>query len=282
MMQLLDDRGALIHHITQVLHSHCGPNETFQQYELVQEKAAGILLLLGPKPGKGSSANKAPHFILNKRSQKVRQPGDLCCPGGSVAPRFDSLFAKLLSLPIASLGSWEYWPEWKKKWPRETYLLSLFWATGLRESFEEMRLNPLGVRFLGLLPPQPLVMFQRTIYPMVAWIARQKRFFPNWEVEKIVAMPISDLLNSANYGRFRLRMESFGNTESSESMRDLPCFRFRIDDNEELLWGATYRVISSFLEYVFNFRPPATEDLPVTEGTLGKNYLTGQNARLHD
>jgi hypothetical protein len=280
MNQLLNDRDALIRHIIRSLHAHCSPNQTFLHHEVDQETAAGVLLLLGHKYGKGNSSGE-PYLILNKRSQKVRQPGDLCCPGGGVAPGFDSRFARLLSLPIASLGRWKYWSEWKKDRPREAGLLALFWATGLRESFEEMRLNPFGVRFLGMLPPQPLVMFQRTIYPMVAWIPRQKRFFPNWEVEKIVNIPISNLLNPANYGRFRLRMETHRNADSSESLRDFPCFRFQTNDNIELLWGATYRVAILLLKYVFDFRPPVLEELPLTEGTLDKNYLTGQRSRNH-
>jgi len=31
-----------------------------------------------------------------------------------------------------------------------------------------------------------------------------------------------------------------------------------------------------FLEYIFNFHPPALETLPIVEGRLDQNYLTGQ------
>jgi len=41
-------------------------------------------------------------LILNKRSARVRQAGDLCCPGGRVNPRFDFYAARLLGC----LGRW--------------------------------------------------------------------------------------------------------------------------------------------------------------------------------
>ena len=139
-----------------------------------------------------------------------------------------------------------------------------------------MRLNPFGVRFLGPLPPQSLVMFQRVIYPMVAWVQRQKRFFPNWEVDKIVYIPLRDLLNPANYRRYRLCIQTRANEQSSNLGQDYPCFRFQTDSDKEILWGATYRITTEFMEYIFGFKPPDLETLPVIEGILDQNYLTGQ------
>ncbi len=233
------------------------------------------MLLLSHK----SCNNKGPGqpcLILNKRSLRVRQPGDLCCPGGSVAPLVDPFLARLLGLPFVSLGRWKYWRQWKKNQSSAARLLALFWATGLRESFEEMRLNPFGVRFLGPLPAQPLVMFQRTIYPLVAWIDRQKRFFPNWEVEKVVDIPLKDLLNPANYARYRLSLDPRGDAESLNTMRHYPCFRSRSSNDTELLWGATYRIVTLFLDYIFDFKPPSLGEIPIIEGSLDRNYLTGR------
>jgi hypothetical protein len=138
-----------------------------------------------------------------------------------------------------------------------------------------MRLNPFGVRFLGPLPPQSLVMFQRIIYPIVAWVQRQKRFFPNWEVDKVVYVPLRDFLNPNNYRRYRLPMQTLANERSSNLGRDYPCFRFQTDSDTEILWGATYRITTLFIEYVFGFKPPIFETLPIIEGRLDQNYLTG-------
>ena len=275
LAQLLDDKTALIKHITRVLHERSNRVLIYPSAKADRLRSAGVLLLLGYKSRTGKGPGQ-PCLILNKRSSKVRQPGDLCCPGGSVAPILDPLFARLLVLPMASLGRWKYWRRMKKNRSLEARSLALFWATGLRESFEEMRLNPFGVRFLGPLPPQSLVMFRRTIYPMVAWVTRQKRFSPNWEVEKIVEMPLKDLLNPANYARYRLCLEAPGDGEPLETMRSYPCFRYDSDAETELLWGATFRITAVFLDFVFGFKPPDIESLPVVEGVLDKNYLTGQ------
>ncbi len=272
--QFLNDKSALVNHITRVLHQRAGRGRTYAPDEIDRLRAAGVLLLLGHKSPNDKGPGQ-PYLILNKRSPKVRQPGDLCCPGGSVAPLLDPCFARLLALPVASLGRWKYWEGMKKNQSLEARSLALFWATGLRESFEEMRLNPFGVRFLGPLPPQPLVMFQRTIYPMVAWVTRQKRFFPNWEVAKIVDIPLEDLLNAANYAQYKLHLKTPGDAEPSETMRRYPCFRFRDNNETELLWGATYRIITIFLDYVFGFRPPDLNKVPVIEGALDQGYLTG-------
>ncbi len=274
MQQLLANDTTLVQHIIRVLNVQAGQNNIFSDQSVDPETAAGVLLLLGPR-GNNKKNNIEPCLILNKRSLKVRQPGDLCFPGGSVTPRLDSPLAKLFSLPLTSLGRWKYWPQWKHAHPQSARFLALFWATGLRESFEEMRLNPFGVRFLGPLPPQSLVMFQRVIYPMVAWVQRQKRFFPNWEVDKIVYIPLRDLLNPANYRRYRLCIQTRANEQSSDSALDYPCFYFQTDSDAEILWGATSRIATLFIEYIFGFNPPIMKTLPIIEGRLDHNYLTG-------
>ena len=71
-----------------------------------------------------------------------------------------------------------------------------------------MRLNPLGIQFLGPLPSESLVMFHRVLYPMVGWIARQRHFFPNWEVEKIIRVPLEDLLQPENYACYRINFKN--------------------------------------------------------------------------
>jgi len=274
MDQFLANDSTLIQHIIHQLNVQAGQNKIFSDQPPDPETAAGVILLLGNRENRHQN-DREPCLILNKRSLKVRQPGDLCFPGGSVTPRLDAQLAKLFSLPLTSLGRWKYWSRWKQTHPQTARSLSLFWATGLRESFEEMRLNPFGVKFLGPLPPQSLVMFQRVIYPMAAWVRRQKRFFPNWEVDKIVYIPLTDLLDAANYRRYRLCLKTDKNQQSSNSGRDYPCFYFQSESGAEILWGATYRITTLFMEYIFGFEPPTLETLPVVEGRLDQAYLTG-------
>jgi len=272
--QLLKDKTRLLDHIIDTLSDRFGQENFFSNSEIEWGTTAGVVLLLGQNSAETNLAAE-PCIVLNKRSLKVRQPGDLCFPGGSMAPHIDPYLARLFSLPFASLGLWRHRGNWKKNHSRQAKLMSILWATGLRESFEEMRLNPLGLRFLGPLPPQSLVMFRRTIYPMVGWIKRQKRFFPNWEVEKVLYVPLRDLLNPSYYGRYRLRMGNNPGQGRIESINDFPCFQLQAQTGKEILWGATYRITIDFLESVFDFRPPAIATRTVIEGALDETYLTG-------
>jgi 8-oxo-dGTP pyrophosphatase MutT (NUDIX family) len=270
-----DDKIDLLHHIVRMLHVRTDVQKVFPEDGVNHQTSASVLLLLGPggdKPGKPAE----PCLILNKRSHKVRQPGDLCFPGGSIFPRLDRPLAKLFSLPITSLGRWRFWPQWRRFHPRSARLLALLWATGLRESLEEMRLNPFAVKFLGLLPPQNLVMFRRQIFPLVTWVDRQRRFYPNWEVDKILHVPLVHLLDPANYRRYRLQLKNSADADGPDVTRDFPCFPIQRNGATEILWGATFRIAALFLEYVFDFKPPPLETLPVIEGRLARNYRTGQ------
>lgn len=273
--QLLEDKSRLLDHVIHTLGVRLGQENYYSNNEIEWGTSAGVVMLLGQNPA-GTDLGAEPCIVLNKRSLKVKQPGDLCFPGGRMAPHIDPYLARLFSLPFASLGLLRFWGKWKKHHSRQAKLMSILWATGLRECLEEMRLNPFGLRFLGPLPPQSLVMFRRTIYPMVGWIKRQKRFFPNWEVEKVLYVPLRDLLNPNYYGRYRLRMGNNPGRGGIESIKDFPCFQLPAPNGKEILWGATYRIIIDFLESVFDFEPPAVQTLAVIEGALDETYLNGK------
>lgn len=269
MTDLLKDIPALQDRISRVLARQCRQAPACPEIPDEGIKPSAVLFLLG---GGGTE----PVLILNKRSRRVKQPGDLCCPGGSISPRMDLLAAKLLGLPLLPLGNWPPWREWRRSQPADARRLAILLATCLRESFEEMRLNPLGVRFLGPLPAQRLIMFRRIIFPMAGWVSGQRQFVPNWEVEKIVRIPLRCLLNPSHYARYRLSFSAPVATQFKRRTEDFPCFVFGEGDGRELLWGATFRVVMVFLELVFGFRPPALEQLPVVSGRIRRHYLTGR------
>jgi hypothetical protein len=154
-------------------------------------------------------------------------------------------------------------------------MLARLLAGALRESYEEMRLNPFRVTFLGPLPSQRLVMFQREIFPMVCWLPRQKRFSLNWEVEKLVYIPLRKLLNPANYLCYRLSSDTPRKSWNHKKERDFPGFLSGNHPESEVLWGATFRITMAFLDIVFGFRHPDLESLPVVHGNLRRDYLTG-------
>ena len=269
MQVILQQPSMLTQEIVRRLHARYGPAAIFSSDGIDWASASAVLFLLGQFPGRGRYAGK-PCLVLNKRSAKVRQAGDLCCPGGRVNPHLDGFLANILKLAILPYARWPYWAEWLKRHPRETRWLRLVMATGLRESVEEIRLNPLGLKLLGPLPPQPLHMFQRVIYPVVMWVTGQKRFYPNWEVEKIVYIPLEDLLDPARYARYRLRIEAPSNAVQIDTF---PCFRYRKENETEVLWGVTYRITTAFLKDVFDFEPPAADSLPLIHGRLSRSYL---------
>ena len=263
---LLQQPPQLIKHVTRRLNERNRRQSIFPGDGIDWQSASAVLFLLGLHPQKGRRSGE-PCLILNKRSAMVRQPGDLCCPGGRVSPRLDAALAALLKLPMLHLSRWPHWRHWRKTRPHDAKRLRLLLATGVRESIEEMRLNPFGLDFLGPLPAQSLVMFQRVIYPMAVWIPRQKRFYPNWEVEKIIYIPVRDLLNPAGYARYQLR---FAAQSRAEGISTYPCFRYE----KEVLWGATYRITTVFLDYVFGFVPPDLNSLPEIHGSLSRSYLS--------
>jgi hypothetical protein len=274
MLKYLGATSAFIKQIIDALHGSNHDERIFSGDIKNSSSASAVLFLLGLMSEENRFPSE-PCLILNKRSLKVKQAGDLCYPGGSISLPLDSFFAKLLYLPGSSLSNWPYWHKWRKEQHRQARKLALLFATSLREGFEEMRLNPFRVKFLGPLPPQQLVMFERVIYPMVCWISGQKRFSPNWEVEEVVYIPLKNLLMHSNYARYRLNIKTQHGNEKNSIVKDFPCFLHEHNDGVEKLWGATFRITMVFLEIVFGFKPPDIESLPIVHGTLDENYLTG-------
>jgi 8-oxo-dGTP pyrophosphatase MutT (NUDIX family) len=272
----LSDCKQLISAITAALHAHASATPLYEAAAGDLAATSAVLVLLGRgRPSEGGPGEIC--LVLNKRSAAVRQPGDLCYPGGSVSPPFDFRAARILGLPVGSLGRWPFWRWWRRHKPRDARWLALYYATALREAFEEMRLNPLRVRFIGPLPPQRLVLFRRLIYPLAAWVPHQHRFTPNREVERILRIPLRGLLDPQNYVCYRLTMAPPAGGAEPGAVREVPGFRWRGPHGPELLWGATYRITISFLKIAFGFAPPGIERLPRISGSLTESYLSGES-----
>lgn len=234
-------------------------------------KGSAVMFLITPHQADHHRAPE-PCLLLNKRSAKVLQPGDLCCPGGGVA-RFDKLLSLMLHWPQSPLQKWPQWKKWRNRHPERASELATLLATGLREGWEEMRLNPLRVQLLGPLPVQQLIMFERHIFPLAGWIAKPSKWVPNWEVERIVHIPLRKLMDPRHYGRYRLTYQ----TRSGVTKRrdEFPCFIHEETQGREVLWGATFRITMDFLKMVFGFELPDLAKAPVIEKKLGETYLNG-------
>jgi 8-oxo-dGTP pyrophosphatase MutT (NUDIX family) len=275
MEKLLKAPQALIEHLTAALHETNKRKYLFPDEILKSAETSSVLFLLSQHCPNGRSGPE-PCIVLNKRSIRVRQPGDLCFPGGRISIPADAYASRLLALPFSPLTRWPYWRLWRNHRGPEARRLVLLLATGLRESFEEMRLNPFIVRFLGPMPSQSLTMFHRVIYPMVVWV-RQKFFLLNWEVEKVVYIPVRNLFNRANYARYRLHFRAGRGGGKAETVRDFPCFQHAGENEKEVLWGVTFRIVMVFLEIVFKFKAPEISSLPVIRGVLDERYLKGSS-----
>lgn len=236
------------------------------------KKTSAVLFLLGMSPSSHPDP-LTPSVILTKRSQQVKQPGDLCCPGGSLTYPIDRIIASLLLGLEFPFRRWKYRRQWKKDYKKQVRSTAIYLAAGIREGFEEISLNPFDIQFLGVLPYQQLVMFQQKIYPFVAWVSHQKKFLLSREVEKVVWIPIRYLLNPKNYARYCIEMPSNG---FPKRIVEYPCVLYKTSHEEERLWGATYRIAMAFLQLVFDFSPPTLETLPQIFGTLDMTYLTGK------
>ena len=234
--------------------------------------ASAVLFMLQDPPA--CAPEQGPSLVLNKRSNLVPQPGDLCCPGGGISSRWDPRLVPLFRIPGSPLARWPRLCEFPTT-RHHRRNLALLLSTALREGFEEMRLLPRNLSFLGLLPRQRLRLMRRAIFPVVVRLHRPQSFRANWEVASVVSIPLRNLLDPGHYARVRVHLE--GNSEANEHLRDdFPCLRLQEAGVTEILWGATYRITTVFLERVFQFSPPETSALPLIRATLSPDYLTGR------
>ena len=191
-LNLVFDSAALRERVVSVLSRRCGHETLSRAPDCSGVRISSVLFLLAEtEPVEGGIPEAC--IILNKRSKEVKQPGDLCCPGGAIE-KLDHFLSRLLSFSGSSLSRWPCWDELKTGQPESAQFLSLLYAAGLRESWEEMRLNPFGLTFLGPLPSQCLILYRRVIHPLAAWVSYQKEFTLSWEVERIVRFPLRALL----------------------------------------------------------------------------------------
>jgi hypothetical protein len=237
--------------------------------------AAGVLLplLFQHSPDRGHSGDGQFAFQLIKRSSRVSQPGDLSCPGGMIHPLMDRLLRPLLihsPLPVIRGPARAYALQ---RDPESLRAVTLFLANALRESWEEIRLSPCRVRFLGPLPTYRLARFRRTIFPLAGFVEKPQPPRPNREVEKIVEIPLAAFFREDLIGCYALSGPDAAGTGLSGPLR-YPCLIHRSPDGgEEILWGATFYIIVQFLTIVMDYQLPDWTRGPTIRRTLSAEYL---------
>jgi hypothetical protein len=218
-------------------------------------------------------------IILNKRSIYLLQPGDLCCPGGGMDRRLDRIMGYLVTrnvIPSVFSGPFRKLPRLPGR-EREIFVVIL--AGVLRESWEEMRLNPCNVEYLGSLPIQQMQSFPRFIFPVVGRIRRPWKPRLNWEVESIVKVPIRSFLDPGNYAIYSQRIPASLKQKTGVDRWDLPCLVVRQDGSEEILWGATFMIILNFLHTAIDLPIDAMHPHTRIERDLPPDYFTGKERK---
>jgi len=113
-------------------------------------------------------------------------------------------------------------------------------VTALRESFEEIGLNPEAAEILGELDEEKTVISNFIVSPFVALIPHPYQFKINdKEVKELVEVPISALLDRAN----------FREEVVVDDGQTFPAYSYHYGD--QVIWGATARILNGLLYLVF-------------------------------
>jgi 8-oxo-dGTP pyrophosphatase MutT (NUDIX family) len=116
----------------------------------------------------------------------------------------------------------------------------------LRESQEEIGINPADVRVLGQLD-QVTAAYSFLITPFVGTIPHPYDFLVNQdETAEVFTVPIAELLKQT---RFRQELRPL-----TPGRRDPIVYHFHYEGRD--IWGATAKIIKQFLELVYDFKAP--------------------------
>ena len=216
-------------------------------------------------------------FLLNKRSKNLPQGGDLCAPGGGDHPVMDSNAQKILDSGIfPSLQSPALWKA--KERGKDGYQTILYyWGNALRESWEEIRLSTFNVDFLGPLPTYRLQSRRWIIFPLVGEVREKWTYQLSPEVEKIVPIPLAAFYRPESYGVYSLEVPEEMAAKGIPNPWVFPCVIAEGEGEEEILWGATFHIIQTFLKIVFPFPLPPPTGQRVIRRPLLRTYLSGKS-----
>ncbi len=236
--------------------------------------ASGVLVPIEFDPRHGEYV-----IILTKRSMYVPQPGDLCCPGGGIRRTRDAIAGYFIArqhiLPLPFLPSAR---RLIRVDHRQRTVVALLWAAALRECWEETRLRPWYVEFLGALPIQQLQNFPRYIFPLVGRVVRPWKPKLSREVDRIVRVPIQAFLDPDNYAIYSQKIPPELTAKLGMDRWELPCLVIKDEDGEEILWGATFRILFQFVQTVTELRVADIHPQRRIERDLPLDYFTGRPA----
>ena len=234
---------------------------------------AAVVLLLNFKKFYGKSEYV---FQLIKRSDTVSQGGDISCPGGMLQPgrdNFLNFFIRTGILPAMRGRKSKHIQSGDKE---TTSLTHLFLTNALRESWEEIGLNPFNIKFLGALPSYSLTLFARTIFPVVCLTRKPFKYRLSSEVEKILEIPVSFFFHGDNYATLDIKTSLGKDTEPFQYQ--MPCLIIPDGQGgEDILWGATFNIINNFLGIISDNSLPSPSSSRIFNKVLTLSYISGKN-----
>jgi len=253
------------------------PHDFLEREETIREESkkgvrfatSGVLMLL-----RYNEAG-ACEIVLTKRSRHVLQPGDLSFPGGHVSRR-DHRHGAMIFRGLSPVVRGRGFSTARRAAGRRGFRIAAdYLATALREAWEETGLPSRSVRYLGSLPAYGLTSFRRVIYPSVGLLTGPWPVTINWEVEKLVYIGFDDFLDEKNYHWIDFAVPDEIRKASGRDQWLFPALVVNDHDGREILWGATFHVILSFLYIVLGLAfPDIPKDRLITKH-IPENYFSG-------
>jgi 8-oxo-dGTP pyrophosphatase MutT (NUDIX family) len=248
-----------------------------QRGSLTPWEGAGVLLPLYFSEEKKRDRDRSGQYVvlLNKRSKRVQQAGDLCAPGGGIHPVLDRISQEILQVGLLPWARGLACERAKQRGKSVYKKILFFLGNALRESWEEIRLSPFNVEFLGPLQSYRLQSRRWIIFPVVGRVKRAWQHKLSPEVDKIITIPLRTFFLPESYAFYSLEVPQELITQGIPNPWEFPCLVDDAEGEEEILWGATYMVLRSFLRIVFDQPLPSPDGRRVIHRPLISTYLSG-------
>jgi len=286
-LSLVNDQEGLRSHVVEALGRE--PVDYLAEFDFIDKRrksrsswaGGAVLLPVYFREDQDQERNTSGHyvFLLSKRSKSVQQPGDLCAPGGGIHPFLDSLSGWLLRFGLLPGIRGPGFTLAKRKGESVYWKILFLLGNALRESWEELRLSPFNVEFLGPLPTYHLHHRPWIIFPLVGRVKHSWKPKLSWEVDKIVSIPLAAFFDRANYAVYSLEVPENLMAQGIPNPWEFPCLVHKEGGEEEVLWGATFEIIQTFFKIVFGFSFPVPEKGRVVRKLLPSNYISGREGR---
>jgi len=108
--------------------------------------------------------------------------------------------------------------------------------TALRETFEEVGIQPQQIEIIGKLSDLYIPPSNFIVTPFVGILQEEPHITPNYEVERVLIIPLSDLMNPTNCVEKTISVRSI--------QLHVPCYTL----DGEIIWGASSMMLAELLE----------------------------------